>query len=614
MERSQQQIRGVRADFVVAALLVLLVLTAYHGAVRCDFVNFDDDVYVTENAWVRAGLTWPGLRWAFRSVESNWHPLTWLSHMIDVELYGLRSGGHHYTSVLWHIANTILLHLTLVQLTGCRGRSAVCAAWFAVHPVHVEPVTWISARKDLLSTFFWLTAILAHAARARRLSPWRSGVVLAAMCLGLMCKGTLVTLPFVLLLLDYWPLGRFGETRSSSGFDMRPSQTLRRLIVEKVPLLVIAICGAAISVVAQQRMGAIASLDALPLTDRLANGVISYALYLKNALWPATLTILYPHPGREWSPLLLVSAVLFLVIVSAGAITQLGRRPYLAVGWFWYLGTLVPVLGIVQIGQQALADRYSYFPLIGIYVAAVWGAHEGLKHFALPNWVGAAVASVLVAAALPVTRAQVSRWTDSVSLFRHAVAVTDRNLVAHTNLGVALAEAGHAEAAFREYERALELRPADGRIRRYYGFALERFGRLDEAAAQLEKAIEQGPRDAMARFGLAKVRVRQGRAEEAITLLRQAVAQRPAETRYRVRLAMLLLESGAEAEALEQAAVAAESSPLDAEAQNVLGIALVRNGQLENAVARFRRAVRLDPISPQWRRNLKVAERQLREH
>ncbi|HPC48095.1 MAG TPA: hypothetical protein PLW83_08605, partial [Deltaproteobacteria bacterium] len=410
-------------------------------------MNFDDPPYVTHNPHVLKGITAEGFRWAFTSVYgSNWHPLTWISHMLDVELFGMNAGMHHLTNTLLHALNSVLLFLVLEAATKARGKSALVALLFAVHPLHVESVAWVAERKDVLSTFFGMLATAAYIAYANRPSAWRYLVVAIAFVLGLMAKPMLVTLPLVLIILDFWPLERIlpdgkrpdAAARPEGGMPRLP---LSRLILEKAPLFALSAASSAVTVYAQYTGGSVRTLDEIPLYQRTANAIVSYVMYLVKTAVPSGLAAFYPFPEAIPAAKVIACGV-FLAGVTAAAWALRKRRPYLIAGWLWYVVTLVPVIGLVQVGRQSMADRYTYLPLVGIFVIVVWGADDVLKRFTRSTKPAAALAAIGLAVLMTATYFQVGVWKDSTALFSHAVAVTQGNYIAHYNLGCELQKQG----------------------------------------------------------------------------------------------------------------------------------------------------------------------------
>jgi hypothetical protein len=444
--------------FGYGVALSLLVFLAFSPVLDNDFINYDDPPYVTANPNVLGGLTAGNIRWAFSAVHShNWHPLTWISHMVDVQMYGLNPTGHHVTSLMLHISNSVLLFALLFRMTGGLGRSACVAALFALHPLHVESVAWVSERKDVLSTLFMLLALLAYREYTR--SAKKAAYALCALLYiaGLMAKGMLVSFPIVLLLVDYWPLNRLRQASSDSAStdSTSPVGKLLRLVLEKIPLLVLSVASAVIVYLAQSRSGAV-SADGSPIANA-GNAIWSYVAYIHKAVWPLGLSVYYPFaPVPLWKCAI---ALVVIVAVSVAAIRFSVRFPWLAVGWFWYLITLFPVAGFVKIGQHAMADRYTYIPLIGLFVVVVWGSAELAGRFRVPRAALAGAAIGVLAICSVLTYRQAQRWHGSVTLFRYALEVTENNSMAHKNLGAALASQGKYGEALQHVTESLRIQP-----------------------------------------------------------------------------------------------------------------------------------------------------------
>lgn len=581
---------------LIGLLLALITLLAYLPASRDGFVNYDDQDYVTENSVVQKGLTWTGIKWAFTTGHaSNWHPITWLSHMADCELFGLNPGAHHLVNVLFHTANVVLLLVLLLRLTGELWPAAFVAALFAWHPLHVESVAWISERKDVLSAFFALLTLLAYTRYAQRRSKVESresrakssvpaldprpstfdyALALFFFALGLMSKPMLVTLPFVMLLLDYWPLGRISDSKiapapASQLFRLRSAPqrrfgataaTLNHLLFEKWPffLLVTVSCVVTFLVQSQRSGDAVASLELVPLHYRFCNASVSYGLYLLKMVWPVGLAVFYPLPDHlTWILMAATASAVMLVIIS-GFVWRAGRaHAYLPVGWLWFLGTLVPVIGLVQVGGAALADRYTYIPSIGVFIAVTFGIGDLADRFQFPKKAIATAAALILATCLILTENQLRYWHDSETLFAHALAVTKNNHVAHVNLGVALEQKGklnealaeyraaeqlapelyhihnnlgnlldnlgHPNKALTEYRWALLLNPSLPSLHNGAGMVLAELGRFDEAMRQFKEAARLDPTYPWAHFAIGKVRLKQGRDAEAIDEFRAAL-------------------------------------------------------------------------------------------
>ncbi|MBW2541032.1 MAG: tetratricopeptide repeat protein [Deltaproteobacteria bacterium] len=525
------------ARLVIGLCLLLAAATfASYGPLRdAAFVNFDDQEYVYENAHVVSGLTWENVRWAFATTQmGNWNPLTWLSHMLDCELFGLNARGHHLTNLLLHVANTLLLFLILLRATRSHWRSGFVAALFALHPLHVESVAWVSERKDVLSTFFWMLTVGSYL-RFVRVPSARSYLPVGLFfALGLMAKPMLVTLPFSLLLLDFWPLRRIEIERSSAAAGTAWRQLLT-LVREKLPLFVLSGIASAIALWAQQGSGAVRSLDAWPLGIRIANAAVVYVEYIAKMFWPTQLAIYYPHPGFPpvWKLALSVAA---LVAISLFALRAASRRPALTVGWLWYLGTLLPVIGLVQIGSQAMADRYTYVPLIGLFIALAWAIPESAvrgrqRQLAL----GAGAAAVLALFSL-LTWQQVGYWRGGIRLFERALEVTQNNSLAHFSLGLALGHEGRFAEALTHHEAALRIDPNHEEALYEIGILFERLGRTEDAIRAYSEAIRMHPHHVRARNNLAAIFARAGRLDEAIFQLREALRVDPANQQVRRNL------------------------------------------------------------------------------
>lgn len=535
---------------LTAAVLLVFGQVGGHG-----FVEFDDPDYVTENPYVRRGLTLDGVRWAFTTDHmGHWHPLTWLSHMLDVEMFGVSPGPHHLVSVALHLVNSLLLFAFLTLATRATWPSFAVAALFALHPLRAESVAWIAERKDVLSTLFWMLTLLAYYGWVRhRTARWYVATA-ACLGLGLLAKPMLVTLPFVLLLLDFWPFGRIDATRRSGW------SATRAVIAEKAPFLVLVAAISAVAYVTQQSSGAMAKLGELPISLRAANAVVSYVRYLGMAVWPANLAVLYPYDlGLPvWQAAV---AGLALIAVSLVLLRAAPRRPYAIVGWFWYLGTMVPVIGFVQIGDQALADRYTYVPLIGIFIAVVWACREVVVRQRIPTPVTAAVSALIVATYAVLGWQQVGRWRDGETLLSHTVAVTRGNYLVHTNLGAVLADRG----------------------------------RYDEAVAHLQLALAVKPDYATAVHNLALIEWQRGQSDEAVELYRRAIAIDPDVSSTRSNLGLALTLLGRSEEAMVELEAAVRLDPTDARAHNNLGVALRGLGRIDEAMEHFRRAMEIRP-------------------
>ena len=616
---------------VVCVLLVLITLLVYLPVRHYAFVNYDDEMYVTGNPMVQAGLTWPGVQWAFTAtVGGNWHPLTWLSLMLDCQLFGVNAGGYHLVNVLLHAASAALLFILLLRLTGALWQSAFIAALFAWHPLHVESVAWIAERKDVLCAFFGLLALLAYARYAQkrskvqspepgikdgapgserkrpptnlaldsRLSTLDYSLALFFFALSLMSKPMLVTLPFVFLLLDYWPLQRAPD------FELRPARWFR-LAWEKWPFFVLAAASCAVTFVAQRHNDAVFPLQTYPLSSRLGHAAVSYVEYLFKSVWPANLAVIYPLHGEvAWGKV--AGAVLFLAVVT-GLIWRVRRPcPYLFTGWFWYLGMLVPVIGLVQVGVQAIADRYMYLPLIGVSIGAVFGLGELAKRLRLRPGMMTLAGGIVLVGCLWGTARQLRYWRNSETLFEHAVAVTTDNPVAQGNLGSALDAACHLREAMEHFQESLRLHP-DAKTYNNVGSALAQTGHLPEAMKYFEEALRLDPHFALARNNLGLALARTGHLPEAIEQFREALQFEPDYAPAHSNLGLVLAQTGQLPEAIQQFREALQFEPASAPAQSNLGKALLQTGQLPEAIQHFQQALRLQPGLPEALYDLGVA-------
>ena len=499
--RSPANARDGVAVWAVCALLLLAVALVFGQTVGHEFVNYDDDDYIYENSQVTRGLTSEGVGWAFtRSHSGNWHPLTWMSHMLDCECYGLRPGGHHLSNVLLHAATAILLFLALRQMTGRLWPSALVAVVFAVHPLRVESVAWVTERKDLLSGLFFMLTLAAYARYAGRpFSPARYLAVVVLFALGLMAKPMLVTLPFVLLLLDYWPLDRF---------DGSPRRGLR-LIVEKIPLLLLAMASCMVTLQVQSM--AFAEGRATPFSLRIANALLAYVTYLGQIFWPAGLSVLYPYPTQSLPMWKVAGASLVLAAITSSAMAGWRKRPYLLVGWLWYLGMLVPVIGLVQVGTQAMADRYTYLAQIGPYLVLVWGSESMCRGWTWRRWMCGAASALIVAGLIACAWRQATYWRNSETLWTHTLAHTAENFLAHNNFGVDLARQGRLDEAMAQYRSALEINPGYPEANVNLAGLLSRRGKDQEAIAYYERALRNVRERVEIHFTLGTVLRRQGR-------------------------------------------------------------------------------------------------------
>lgn len=579
-----------------ALALVAFNVAVYASVWNFEFVRFDDPDYVTGNAQVTNGVTWPGTKWALTTGHAaNWHPLTWLSHMMDVQMFGINAGAHHVTNLLLHIANTLLLFIVLRRMTGAVWRSAFVAGLFAIHPLRVESIAWVSERKDVLSTFFWMLTLLAYTAYVRHPGARRYALVLLLFALGLLAKPMVVTLPFVLLLLDVWPLRRIvlwrdGRRLISAG----DGPVAMRLVREKLPLIAIAAVSSVVTVIVQRRWGAVGNLTAYPLVLRLENAVVNYLAYIGKMVWPARLSAFYPY-RQSVSVWAFATAALVLIAVTVAVVRGSRNRPYLLVGWLWYLGTLTPVIGVVQVGLQSMADRYTYVPLVGLFIIVAWGAADLAERWLSQRAVLPATAAVVLGALAITARAQVETWRNSLALWQHAVDATSGNAYAQYNLGVVLVQAGRVDEGISRFREALRIDPTYPDVHIDLGNALNARGAFDEAVAEFATVVRLRPDYAEARIAYGNLLRSRGRNSDAIVQYREAVRLNPALASAHNELGNALTSDGQFADAMAEYAQAVRLAPDFAEAHNNVGAALARAGKSEEAIGEFLEALRLKP-------------------
>lgn len=614
--------RTLHRDVLVCLFLVIATVAVYWQVRNHGFVNFDDDRYVTENPHVQAGLTRESIIWAFTATDvSNWHPLTWLSHMLDCQIYGLSPKGHHLTNVLFHLANTVLLFLILKWMTGALWRSTFVAALFALHPLHVESVAWVAERKDVLSTFFWMLTIWAYLRYVERPAVNRYLLILFSLTLGLIAKPMLVTLPFVLLLLDYWPLDRFQLSQSGSAHPTKTHLSLIatklraenfRLLWEKVPLLALAAISSIVTFLVQRSGASVGDWDIYPAGLRIANALVAYVSYIGKMIWPQNLAVFYPHQGQSLQLWQAAGACLLLGLISVAVLRRARLHPYLVVGWFWYLGTLVPVIGLVQIGAQAMADRYTYVPLIGLFIMITWGIPELSAKWPYRRIGLALAAGAALAASMTLTWSQLHHWKNTVTLFEHALDVTANNYLAHNNLGIAYARQGKIDKAVNHYTKALQFKPNFPRAHNNLGNAYARQGRQDKAISHYTMALQIKPDFAGAHNNLGNALAGQGKIEAALFHFSRAQELQPDFAEASFNLGSVLARQGRMDEALAHFTRAVELKPDFAEAHNSLGVVLANKGNLDDAIVHFHEALRLKPTFVQAQNNLTIALQQAR--
>ncbi len=599
---------------IAAVCLVLAVVTAFsfQGVRGNGFLTYDDDDYVLDNLQVHQGVNAQSIEWAFTTFHSsNWHPLTWISHMVDWNLYGKDPGGHHMTNVLIHAANAVLLFLLLLYMTGFLGRSAIVAALFALHPAHVESVAWIAERKDVLCAFFCFATMLGFAWYVRKPSWRRYALVAAGFACALMSKPMAVTLPFALLLLDVWPLRRISfapETRAHW------FSSLWKLCVEKLPLFLMAVISSVITLRAQRAGGTVAALQSLPLWARIGNAAISYCRYLRIAFWPHPLIAFYYYDLNSVTVSAAVLSVLLLILVTAVCWHLRKQRPYCLVGWLWFLGTLAPVIGIVQVGGQSMAERYTYLPFIGLFIAVVWLVGDAVAQFPKIRLAAQLLAVAVLAACAIKTDAQVKVWKDMETLFSHVLEVDPRGEIPNLNLGVACMKQGRNAEAQEYIERALVFNTAayGPQTRLFLGDVLMAQGKLDEAAREYRQVLAGAPENYDAHNDLGLLLGRQGLTQDALKEFRLALAIQPDKATAHSNAAWILTLTHQFPEAVEEYAQALRFDPENASTHNNLGVALLQLGEDEKAVEQFSDALRLDPVNADARRNLALTQSRMK--
>jgi Flp pilus assembly protein TadD len=571
-----------RADVLILLGLAVVTFGIYAQLIGHRFITFDDPTYIQENPMVNRGVTLEGLAWAFTTFYAgNWHPFTWIAHMIDSQLFGMFAGGHLLVNALIHAANTLLIFWFLLRTTHARWSSALVAALFALHPLHVESVAWASERKDTLSTFFGLLSLIAYTRYAEAPSIRRYASVAIMLALGLLAKPMLVTWPLVMLLLDYWPLGRFsvatalgrraGAERGLTRIGApRQSEAATSLIIEKIPLFALVAASAVVTSLAQSHGGGVRTFTEFSVEVRLSNALVSYAKYLLLAFWPNDLAVYYPYTGTDIPAWQIIGAALLLIAITAFCFSQRKIQPYLIVGWLWFLGTLVPVIGLVQVGGQTMADRYFYIPSIGLFIAIVFGLADIAEKRRVAPWLCAAIANVVLLVLAALTNAQIHLWTDSITLFKHALTVARPNVIVEDNLGL----------------------------------AMHKNGQLDEGAAHFEKALQMRPDDYTALLSMGVTRFYQGRVPQAIEYAQAAIRSRADSPKAHNLLGMALAKQNRNETALDEVRRASELAPKDAQIRNNLGLALARLGRIPEAMDQFHEAVRLDPNNAAAHANL----------
>ncbi|MBT5551768.1 MAG: tetratricopeptide repeat protein [Nitrospina sp.] len=632
MKRRQQKKKAVRAQpeatnktrqIALCIFLIVATLTVYWQVLDHEFINYDDNEYITKNWNVQAGLTPESIAWAFTTGHfSNWHPITWLSHILDYQLYGLQPQGHLLTNLSLHIANALLLFLVLMRMTGAFWQCSFVATMFALHPFNAESVAWVAERKNVLSTFFWLLTMWFYLNYVEKPGVRKLGWVALFLALGLMSKPMLVTLPFVLLLMDYWPLKRLRFERgnfNSENPEENPDKNfnLLQLVREKISLFLLVAASSTATFIVQKSGGALQAMEVNTLPTRLTNAMVSYLVYLEKAAWPIELAVFYPHPGNTLASWKGAIAGAILVCITIFAVKKIQRAPYFAVGWFWYLGTLAPVIQIVQTGQHAMADRYAYIPLIGIFIILAWGLPELLADWRYRSKALSVSAGLLIPVLMLMTWVQVSHWKDSITVFRHAIGVAGHKYpdiaLTHNNLGIALEERGNISEAIAQYQIAIKVKSDFAPPHNNLGNLLFATKKTDEAIIYFNSALKLRPDYAMAHNNLGIALEEKGEIKEALAHYREAVRIDPGLILAHYNLGIILKEKGALEEAVFHYREAIKLKPDFALAYVNLGNVLLTMRETEEAITQYRLAIKTNPNLALAQNNLKIALRQSEE-
>ncbi|MEK9627592.1 MAG: tetratricopeptide repeat protein [Nitrospinota bacterium] len=596
--------------FLTCVFLAVSTFGVYSQIQGHEFINFDDPIFITENSNLKKGLTRESIIWAFTNTsDQNWIPLTWISHFLDYQIFGLNPGGHHLTNLLLHIANVLILFLVLFRITGGIWQSGFVAALFALHPLNVESIAWVAERKNVLSTFFCLLTLGAYSYYVCKPEVKRYLLVVLCFILGLMSKPMLVTLPFVLLLLDYWPLGRLkNENKNDSPALAENPVSFYSLIFEKLPLFFISIGGSIATYIIQKSGGAVNSSELLPLQERFVNALVSYIKYLEMMVWPQKLAILYPHSYPALSLWKGLACAVILVCITIAVIKKVEQKPYFAIGWFWYLGTLVPVIGIVQVGVQAMADRYAYVPLIGIFIMVAWGIPELLAKLRQKRKILIILTGLYIPILMVVTWNQVGHWKSSITIFGHTIKVLDTKhpdfSKVHNLLGNALRDKGLNEEAITQYKKAINLNPNYSGAYNNLGNALLDQGGIEEAISHFKKAIELSTDFYLLHRNLGIALLDKGLTEEAILSFKKVIKFNPDFVSAYDDLGLILFSKGKVGEAIPYFIKAIKLKPDFANAYDHLGSALFALGKFEEADLHYRMAIQLKPGLAQAHNNL----------
>lgn len=585
-----------RSIIILSLALVVITLAVYWQVRNHEFINFDDNLYVTENLSVAKGITVRNIIWAFTTVDvTYWMPVTLLSHMMDVQFYGMNPGGHHLTSVFIHTSASVLLFLLLFRLTTKVWRSLFIAALFALHPLHVESVAWVAERKDVLSAFFWFLTLLFYAIYLENRKPTLYLLTLFSFMLGLMSKPMVVTLPVVMLLIDFWPLNRYNLAEQKPGGQLATVLPQMKICLkEKIPFFACSLLFGVITIYAQHKAGAVVNIDKLPIGFRIENALMSYVKYITKTLWPQDLALYYPFPSSVflWQ---VIGSLVLLLLVSAATILVGRRYPYLPVGWFWYIITLLPVIGFVQAGMQSMADRFTYIPHIGLFMMVAWGVPDLVKDLPCRQQLLAVLAGVVIITSTVLTWQQLGYWQDTISLTRHTLQVTTDNYIMHYSLGVSLARKGNVDEAIHEYQEAIRINPNNSDVHNNLGVAFDSKGDLDAAIHEYREALRINPDHSNAHTNLGSAFDSKGNLDEAIHEYQEALRINPNNPDAHNNLGVAFARKGNLDEAIHAYQEALRIKPNNSDAHNNLGAAFAGKGNLDEAIKEYQKALALNP-------------------
>lgn len=594
-----------RHELFICIFIIIAIFAAYWQLPKNNFISFDDDIYITKNVHVQSGFTGKNVIWAFTTFHAfNWHPITWLSHMLDYTLFGLNPSMHHFMSLLFHIANSLLLFMVLKAMTDDIWPSAFVAILFAIHPLHVESVAWASERKDLLSTFFWLLTIGSYFRYSKKQSITNYTIIVLLFILGLMSKPMLVTLPFVLLLLDIWPIKRMSHGRfADNSKKENPDASIFYLIVEKIPLFMLSALSSLITFIAQKEGGIVRTLHELSMKVRFANAFVSYIRYIVKMIYPVHLSFYYPY-RENLSAWQVFGSVFLMISITLFAMKTIREKPFFLVGWFWYVGTLLPVVGLVQVATQSIADRYTYIPLIGLFIIMAWGAKTVFEKFR--EHIKPLLSGIIltISVLMNLTWIQVNYWKDDIKLFSHDVAVTMGNPLSNYHLGLSLEKEGKIEKAIQHYTEAIRIKPDFLRARNSLGYAFVKTGRYEDALTQFEEAIKLKKNYADGYFNLGVAAMYLGRADDAIRHYKHAIKLDPNHADAYYNLGIIMTQQKQYKEALNNFMAVIRIHPQDVDAHNFIGNTYLRSGEIDNALKYYKKALDINPNDEIARENL----------